>query len=60
MVMPRATACRQGWNDQGPIGIGIPIVALGWLHPMFAGVTMASTTLTMMVNFPLRRRFRAA
>jgi len=41
-------------------GIGIPIAALGWLNPMIAGAAMALSSLSVIVNSSLLRRYRAA
>ncbi|MCT0212811.1 heavy metal translocating P-type ATPase [Synechococcus sp. CS-1327] len=40
--------------------IGIPIAALGWLNPMIAGAAMALSSLSVIVNSSLLRRYRAA
>ena len=41
-------------------GIGIPIAALGWLNPMIAGAAMALSSLSVIVNSSLLRRYRPA
>jgi Cu+-exporting ATPase len=40
-------------------GIGIPIAALGWLNPMIAGAAMALSSLSVILNSSLLRRYRA-
>jgi Cu+-exporting ATPase len=40
--------------------IGIPIAAYGWLNPMIAGAAMALSSLSVIVNSSLLRRYRAA
>ncbi|MEI7951578.1 MAG: hypothetical protein WCH37_02715 [Synechococcaceae cyanobacterium ELA182] len=39
-------------------GIGIPIAALGWLNPMIADAAMAMSSLLVIVNSSLLRRYR--
>jgi P-type Cu+ transporter len=39
---------------------GVPIAALGWLNPMIAGAAMALSSLSVIVNSSLLRRYRAA
>ncbi len=39
--------------------IGVPIAALGWLNPMIAGAAMALSSLSVIVNSSLLRRFRS-
>jgi Cu+-exporting ATPase len=38
--------------------LGVPIAALGWLKPMIAGAAMALSSLSVMVNSSLLRRYR--
>jgi Cu+-exporting ATPase len=38
---------------------GVPIAALGWLNPMIAGAAMALSSLSVIVNSSLLRRYRA-
>ncbi len=40
--------------------LGVPIAALGWLNPMIAGAAMALSSLSVIVNSSLLRRFRRA
>ena len=40
-------------------GIGIPIAALGWLNAMIAGAAMALSSLSVILNSSLLRRYRA-
>ena len=40
--------------------LGIPIAALGWLNPMLAGAAMALSSLSVIVNSSLLRRYRRA
>jgi len=40
--------------------LGVPIAALGWLNPMIAGVAMALSSLSVIVNSSLLRRYRCA
>ncbi len=39
--------------------VGVPIAALGWLNPMIAGAAMALSSLSVIVNSSLLRRYRA-
>jgi Cu+-exporting ATPase len=39
--------------------LGVPIAALGWLNPMIAGAAMALSSLSVIVNSSLLRRYRA-
>ena len=38
--------------------LGVPIAALGWLNPMIAGAAMALSSLSVIVNSSLLRRYR--
>ena len=38
--------------------LGVPIAALGWLNPMLAGAAMALSSLSVIVNSSLLRRYR--
>ena len=38
--------------------LGVPIAALGWLNPMIAGAAMALSSLSVIVNSALLRRYR--
>jgi P-type Cu+ transporter len=38
-------------------GLGVPIAALGWLNPMIAGAAMALSSLSVIVNSSLLRRY---
>ncbi|MCP9928471.1 heavy metal translocating P-type ATPase [Cyanobium sp. CH-040] len=40
--------------------LGVPIAALGWLNPMIAGAAMALSSLSVIVNSSLLRRYRRA
>ena len=40
--------------------LGVPIAALGWLNPMFAGAAMAMSSLSVIVNSSLLRRYRGS
>ncbi|MFO7629194.1 MAG: heavy metal translocating P-type ATPase [Prochlorococcaceae cyanobacterium] len=40
--------------------LGVPIAALGWLNPMIAGAAMALSSLSVIVNSSLLRRYRQA
>ncbi len=40
-------------------GLGVPVAALGWLNPMLAGVAMALSSLSVIVNSSLLRRYQA-
>jgi Cu+-exporting ATPase len=40
--------------------LGVPIAALGWLNPMIAGAAMALSSLSVIVNSSLLRRYRAS
>jgi len=40
--------------------LGVPIAARGWLNPMIAGVAMALSSLSVIVNSSLLRRYRRA
>ena len=40
--------------------LGVPIAALGWLNPMIAGAAMALSSLSVIVNSSLLRRYRPA
>jgi Cu+-exporting ATPase len=38
--------------------LGVPVAALGWLNPMIAGAAMALSSLSVIVNSSLLRRFK--
>jgi Cu+-exporting ATPase len=38
--------------------LGVPIAALGWLNPMIAGAAMALSSLSVIVNSSMLRRYR--
>ncbi len=40
--------------------LGVPIAALGWLNPMIAGAAMALSSLSVIVNSSLLRRYRVS
>ncbi len=40
--------------------LGVPIAALGWLNPMIAGAAMALSSLSVIVNSSLLRRYQRA
>jgi Cu+-exporting ATPase len=40
--------------------LGVPIAAVGWLNPMIAGAAMALSSLSVIVNSSLLRRYRRA
>jgi Cu+-exporting ATPase len=40
--------------------LGVPIAAIGWLNPMIAGAAMALSSLSVIVNSSLLRRYRRA
>ena len=40
-------------------GLGVPVAALGWLNPMLAGAAMALSSLSVIVNSSLLRRYQA-
>jgi Cu+-exporting ATPase len=40
-------------------GLGVPVAALGWLNPMLAGAAMALSSLSVIVNSSLLRRYEA-
>ncbi len=40
--------------------LGVPIAALGWLNPMLAGAAMAMSSLSVIVNSSLLRRYRGS
>jgi Cu+-exporting ATPase len=40
--------------------LGVPIATLGWLNPMIAGAAMALSSLSVIVNSSLLRRYRHA
>ena len=40
-------------------GLGVPVAALGWLNPMLAGAAMALSSLSVIVNSSLLRRYKA-
>jgi P-type Cu+ transporter len=40
--------------------LGVPIAALGWLNPMIAGAAMALSSLSVILNSSLLRRYRRA
>jgi Cu+-exporting ATPase len=39
--------------------VGIPLAALGWLSPVVAGAAMAGSSLSVVANSLLLRRWRA-
>lgn len=39
-------------------GLGVPIAAMGWLNPMLAGAAMALSSLSVIVNSSLLRRYQ--
>jgi Cu+-exporting ATPase len=39
-------------------GLGVPVAALGWLNPMLAGAAMALSSLSVIVNSSLLRRYQ--
>ena len=40
--------------------LGVPIAALGWLNPMIAGAAMSLSSLSVIVNSSLLRRYRSS
>lgn len=38
-------------------GLGVPVAALGWLNPMLAGAAMALSSLSVIINSSLLRRY---
>ena len=38
-------------------GLGVPVAALGWLNPMIAGAAMALSSLSVIINSSLLRRY---
>jgi Cu+-exporting ATPase len=40
-------------------GLAVPVAALGWLNPMLAGAAMALSSLSVIVNSSLLRRYQA-
>lgn len=40
--------------------VGVPIAAMGWLNPMIAGAAMALSSLSVILNSSLLRRYRRA
>lgn len=40
-------------------GLGVPVAALGWLNPMLAGAAMALSSLSVIINSSLLRRYHS-
>jgi len=65
VVVPTATAdigiaIGSGADVAKEDSLGVPIAALGWLNPMIAGAAMALSSLAVILNSALLRRYRRA